>query len=248
MIDPRFHLCGGAPASSARRTARAQPPHSAPAGALPAPRHDAQGSRDRADHHPDAEFAAIAAALDARRRMRILAAADEIRDELRIAADGITDPPRRTDDTAHRASILHAIHAAATEILGYAPVCVSGDGAFWLTQLDTAVATLAADTRMWGVPTPRCAAEVAALRAILTRAAVADTGLPLAAACSYPTRANPHGWGDHFDFLLNEPPSTAPRDRTSRCGDSLRCPFEEGPFPAAARPPFADPRPDPDQL
>lgn len=138
----------------------------------------------------DPEFVELIDTVGPRRAGMIDTAAREVATAIRSDAD--------TLGTA-------AVAGDQLHILNTLPDCTFTQSRFWRYQLAECATRLADDTARWGAPVPRCTGEEMVLHLILTRAAVADTGLPAAQALAWPDYPDdPATWGDLATDLFQD--------------------------------------------
>lgn len=107
------------------------------------------------------EFSEIVEMISSRQATLIAEAADAIADAIRADADTLDSAPV----TEHTSSKL--------EVLSTLPAITFDQSRLWRYQLAAAADRLAADTRRWGAPIPRCTGEEMVLHLILRRAQAA---------------------------------------------------------------------------
>lgn len=141
----------------------------------------------------DAEFADIIAEVGAVRAEHIAAAGESLAAQIRAEADVLGTAPI-TADNCHQVPVLGSI-----------PRQTFSESLLWRYQLAQAAARLAADTRRWGAPIPRCTGEEMALHLILHRAA-ATAGCPRDRVFDWPDNDGTpaEGWGDLFEYLFED--------------------------------------------
>lgn len=141
----------------------------------------------------DAEYAEIIADVGPIRAGLIAAAGESLAAQIRVEADGLGSAP------------LSEANRDRAPILGSLPPQTFSQSLLWRYQLAEAAARLAADTRRWGAPIPRCTGEEMALHLILHRAAGAG-GCPRDRLFDWPDGdSSPEaGWGDLFEYLFED--------------------------------------------
>lgn len=106
----------------------------------------------------DEEYTEIVELISARQATLIANAADEIAAAIRSDADILDSAP------------ITQLNSGQLEVLATLPAITFEQSRLWRYQLAAAADRLAADTRLWGAPIPRCTGEEMVLHLILRRA------------------------------------------------------------------------------
>lgn len=119
---------------------------------------DAASDEELALMEGDEEFSEIVDMISSRQAKLIAEAADAIADAIRADADALDSAPV-AEHTSGKLEVLSTLPAITFE-----------QSRLWRYQLAAAADRLAADTRRWGAPIPRCTGEEMVLHLILRRA------------------------------------------------------------------------------
>lgn len=109
----------------------------------------------------DDEYSEIVELISSRQATLIANAADEIAAAIRSDADTLGSDP------------VTPVNSSQLDVLATLPSVTFGQSRLWRYQLAAAADRLAADTRLWGAPIPRCTGEEMVLHLVLRRAQAA---------------------------------------------------------------------------
>lgn len=110
-----------------------------------------------------------------------------------VAADDIAAAIRADDATLGSAAVAEHTHGRL-QVLQTLPAITFGQSRLWRCQLAAAAERLAADTRLWGAPIPRCTGEEMVLHLILRRAQ----------AAARPRQVRPGSWDELSEYLFQD--------------------------------------------
>lgn len=110
-----------------------------------------------------------------------------------VAADDIAAAIRADDATLGSAAVAEHTHGRL-QVLQTLPPITFGQSRLWRCQLAAAAERLAADTRRWGAPIPRCTGEEMVLHLILRRAQ----------AAARPRQVRPGSWDQLSEYLFQD--------------------------------------------